>query len=683
MKSDRTKVKRREFLKIGAAGTGIIVGKSTEKSHASGKGTTMSEKKTVKNICLDPIQNKILTNGYNELLSMTEGLTYKKMPSERYPYPLTQFTYSEIPDPERIRNEIKNTMNSDPVALLEKACALLELYESNHSGVDKIIPDDRKFLSDCFNSKRMNGWIAVLGNTDRDNLESAVNGRWQFRFFNEKSTSTGLYAMLNILVRYASVYGRTNYSEGHGHEHFMDKQCPGEALDAHDMTHFIDEHCPGLLVCSGKLTDLELLLSLMAMKIGVPAIVPTDYPFPLGKTIRVDSNDAIVENVVMFPNIRRLLDVSEIPHLPSYCQSANRNEKFKPYTVWGNTPDSFYILHKGTVEATGFNVTGKPEGPIGIVVTVDAEPMDAFDCKYIENAAIKKLSMIKGVSVSYNGNGLTVNLKKNSRLKPLQIGEVLVAAVRHDFPKLEKVYAEIFFDSEKLTEMAEKVKIEKERRETEMDLASEETIDTFYSCVGCSPFAPNHMCVLTPERTPQCGRPYEMIKTGALYSYDDMSNIHHSIQHRNINSFQVLDKGTCLDPIRGEWSGANEQIRKLTHGKTRRVLLHTLKDNPHTGCGCFRLVIFEMNSPVKGIGIMDRSYKLACPDGRTWKDIHYELGGKQAPGVAGASPAYLTSPKFLQADGGWKNVVWVSPNIAKSMGDRLPASVIVGSEIEL
>ena len=52
--------------------------------------------------------------------------------------------------------------------------------------------------------------------------------------------------------------------------------------------------------------------------------------------------------------------------------------------------------------------------------------------------------------------------------------------------------------------------------------------------------------MLTPQRPPQCGRSYEAIKTGALYAYDDMSNIHHSKLHREINSFLPVDKGPPL-----------------------------------------------------------------------------------------------------------------------------------------
>ena len=674
--------KRRDFLKMGAVSSGTIAGGKLKTGHTAEKGENMHDSEE-KIVVLDTAQENILKNGYSELLRLSEGLSYKKLPPEKYPYPLTMIAYDDMPEPERIRDDVRAGMKSDPVGVMEEALALLELVASNQKGIEKAVPNDRSFLSDAFGSKRLNGWAAMLGDSKHEALEELINERWKFRFFTGESPVTGLYTLLNMLVRYAQVYGRTRYHDDnnhHDHDHFMDEQHPGSKLDNHDMTHFIDEICPGLLICQGDMSDMELTISLMAMKIGVPAIVPAAFPFELGKTLRIDRSDEIAASVVLFPNIRRLLDFPDIPDLPAYCDSKYRKEKIKAHTAWGDTVESFYILRKGAVETTGFSVDGTPDKALGIIVTVDAEPMDGFDCTYIEKKIIGKLSYMKGVDAHYDDYRVIISQTKRAQLDPARIGEVIVAAIRREFPKLTKVHAEVIFDRARLSDLSPSMKEAKRTRKKEMAATTEENMDRFYSCVGCSAFTPNHMCVITPERPPQCGRPFEMIKTGALYAYDDMSNIHHNIQHRAMNSFQTFDKGICIDTVTGEWTGANEQIRRMTHSRTRRLLLHTLKENPHTGCGCFRLIMFETDKPSKGIGVMDVRYKGTCPDGRSWQELHYALGGKQTPGVAGANPDYLKSVKFLQADGGWSSVVWVSPDIAEVMGDKLPSSVMVGNE---
>jgi len=112
------------------------------------------------------------------------------------------------------------------------------------------------------------------------------------------------------------------------------------------------------------------------------------------------------------------------------------------------------------------------------------------------------------------------------------------------------------------------------------------------------------------------------------------------------------------------------------------VFLHSLEEFPHTGCGCFRIIIFKMDLsghvPSQSIGIMDRKYEGSAPDGRTWKDLYYNQTGKQTPGSTGATFTYLKSPKFLKAHGGWEQVLWVSPNIADFMGDGLPNTISIG-----
>jgi acetyl-CoA synthase len=46
-------------------------------------------------------------------------------------------------------------------------------------------------------------------------------------------------------------------------------------------------------------------------------------------------------------------------------------------------------------------------------------------------------------------------------------------------------------------------------------------------------------------------------------------------------------------------------------------------------------------------------------------------GGLQTPGVMGVGKYYLTSPKFISADGGFKRVVWMSSFLKKSMVEEL------------
>ncbi len=48
-------------------------------------------------------------------------------------------------------------------------------------------------------------------------------------------------------------------------------------------------------------------------------------------------------------------------------------------------------------------------------------------------------------------------------------------------------------------------------------------------------------------------------------------------------------------------------------------------------------------------------------------------GGLQTPGVMGVGKYYLTSPKFISADGGFKRVVWMSSFLKESMAEEFKA----------
>ncbi len=602
----------------------------------------------------------ILARGLGTLVQWTEGLSFRAVVSERYPLPLVRAFRGCVPEPAEVRDAVVARAGEDPVSVLEAGLVLLELYACNRAGVGECIPDDAAFLGETFGTKRNNGWAAILGNGDRAELTSLLNGQWQFRFMEEMDPVLEIYALLNRLARYGFVYGR---------------MVPG---DGHAMGHFIEEFGPGILFCRGVLDDLSLTLALAAMKMGVPAVVPDGFPFPLGRQVRSRSLADVLAAPKAFANIRRLPDLPELPALLDCLLPEHAKEEVEPAVIWGETEDSFFLLRKGRVTETGVVVKGEPAGPMGVILTVDAEPLDAFDRRYMESHAAGILSRLRGVTAQIQQGRLLLGLAGGIDLDPELIGKALIAALRRDFPKIGHVRAEVIFDRDRLADEVGEIRGEREQRTAEIESATEESVDGFVTCTGCSPFAPEHVCIVTPERAPQCARPYEKLKTGALYGYDDMSNIHHRSLHADMNSFGICAKGEAIDRVGGEWSGVNRVVSELTGGRITRVRLHSLDAFPHTGCSCFRLIMFKLNDPHKGIGVMDRAYEGRAPDGRTWADLHYALTGKQTPGMAGASPAYLFSPKFLSGHDGWESVTWVSPEIAAIMGDRFPEGVAIG-----
>ena len=180
-------------------------------NHAHDHGAILSEE-----------ARAILREGITELLRLTKGKKFRPIASERYPLPLALAVYGEVPEPERVRREVRDGMQDDLVRVLEPSLVSLELYASNQPAVCKLTPDDDAFLTEIFGSKRMNGWIVLLGDSNPHEIQATVNARWQFKFVDAGEKCASLYVLLNVLARYAFVYGRVPLGDTHLLGHFIE-----------------------------------------------------------------------------------------------------------------------------------------------------------------------------------------------------------------------------------------------------------------------------------------------------------------------------------------------------------------------------------------------------------------------------------------------------------------------------
>ena len=107
----------------------------------------------------------------------------------------------------------------------------------------------------------------------------------------------------------------------------------------------------------------------------------------------------------------------------------------------------------------------------------------------------------------------------------------------------------------------------------------EEDVDVFYGCILCQSFAPTHCCIITPERTANCGA-ISWFDGRAAHKLDPEGPI-----------FEV-QKGDLIDPVKGEYSGLNQEVAARSLGQYDRMYLHSAFEHPHTSCGCFQAVLF-------------------------------------------------------------------------------------------
>jgi acetyl-CoA decarbonylase/synthase complex subunit beta len=326
-------------------------------------------------------------------------------------------------------------------------------------------------------------------------------------------------------------------------------------------------------------------------------------------------------------------------------------------------------VEDGKVTVIGLDLKDMEEGktyPFGILIEVAGAKLESELEGVIERRIHEYCNFIEGFMHLNQRYDIWLRLSKKSFEKGLNsfeyIGKVLHRLFKSELPIIEKMQVTFITEAEKVKELySEALKIYEARDARARGLKDEE-VDKFYGCVLCQSFAPTHCCVITPQRYSNCGA-ISWFDGRAAASIDPKGPVF------------AMEKGELLDPVKGEYSGVNESVKKRTLGEIKRVWLYTAFGYPHTSCGCFEGVAFYIPE-VDGFGIVHRGYKDVTVNGLPFSTLaDSTAGGRQVDGFHGISIEYMRSPKFLQADGGWKRVVWMPKEVKERVKDFIPAEL--------
>ncbi|MDP6782630.1 MAG: CO dehydrogenase/CO-methylating acetyl-CoA synthase complex subunit beta, partial [Dehalococcoidia bacterium] len=102
-----------------------------------------------------------------------------------------------------------------------------------------------------------------------------------------------------------------------------------------------------------------------------------------------------------------------------------------------------------------------------------------------------------------------------------------------------------------------------------------------------------------------------------------------------------------------------------------RMTIYSLMDAPMTTCGCCECVMVILPE-TNGVMIVSRDDYGMTPSGMTFTTLMGMVGGGlQTPGMMGHGKYYITSNKFLLAEGGIKRIVWLSKNLKEELAEEL------------
>jgi acetyl-CoA synthase len=248
-------------------------------------------------------------------------------------------------------------------------------------------------------------------------------------------------------------------------------------------------------------------------------------------------------------------------------------------------------------------------------------------------------------------------VEKGFRLE--HIGRIIHAKYHQDFGAIfDKVQIKIYTEEDRVREVLEKARASYEHRDTRIEGMTDESIDTFYSCILCQSFAPNHVCIVSPERTGLCGA-YNWLDCRAAYE----------ISPEGPN--QPVQKGACLDDRYGQFKGCNDYVNKASRQKVQSVSLYSLMVDPMTTCGCCECIAAILPM-CNGIMTVDRDYTDMTPCGMKFTTLAGSVGGgAQTPGFLGHSKYNITQRKFLKGDGGLLRIAWIPKRLKEEIYDRL------------
>jgi acetyl-CoA decarbonylase/synthase complex subunit beta len=553
---------------------------------------------------------------------------------------------------------------------------LAELAESATSDRGEYFMGDDRFRSFCVGlNEGVNGWALLLGDGDAESFAQLSNelSTRKLRLFASGSASndvstydvevkilgereTGLVYFAQMLMRYAIIYGR---------------ELAGEA---HEIAHAVEEYAPGVIFVMGGLTELEGLLLQGMLSLGAPVVTLNSDHGLVGHVYVASSIPKMVELAWSLPNIRARLEYPASPEVPVPTGRIFVREKLIEEDLdleLKGSSSSFMVVKPSIDVEMDEIVVQEPDGSadgFSVLVELGNRVVDPPITLWVEGVLRRLINYAKGVKVRV-GEGGRVNLRMTSEAKKAgfklhHLGNLIHTELRNDFPQIGHVRVSFITDSEEEARLRPDIDAFTADRYEQINETTEEDLDYFFGCTRCRSFSLGHACTVTPDRPAQCSKPWYQLKANAVLNEGDV-----------FDQCVLVEKGECLDPVRGEYLGINESTEERTEGRVNRVYLHSIFGSPHTACSCFQNVVYHIPE-VDGLAIMNRGFEGNAPRDMTWTMLGNLLAGRQYRGGATTiATAYLRSRKFLQADGGYERVVWMSEFLKKAAGDAIPSKL--------
>ncbi len=456
---------------------------------------------------------------------------------------------------------------------------------------------------------------------------------------------------------------------------------PGGLAEAREILLYNKRRVFAFVLALGEVDDEKYATAAGAINFGFPVIADTDIPqiLPTG----ICTYEHVVSNISHKDLPSRAIEVRglkiqtvEIPipvrHGPAFEGERVRREEMA-VEFGGKKERGFEFLtsrrmdelEDGRIEVKGPEISDVEEGarlPLAVFVEVAGRKMQPDYESILERHIHSFLSEPMGVMHLGQRDTVWLRISKKARDSGFTIahlGTVLIHKMKNDFPAIvDKVQVTLFTETEGVEELYPRAVEAYKHRDERVGTMTDESVDEYFSCALCQSYAPNHVCIITPERLGLCG----------AYNWLDAKAAHEINPH---GGNQPVKKGDVLDSVAGKWKGVNEFVEQATGGEFTGFSAYSMIDEPMTSCGCFECIACVLPG-TGGIMIVDRESTCQTPVGMAFSSLaEVTGGGQQTPGFIGIGTLYILSKKFISADGGLARLVWTTTNVKDRLGDAL------------
>jgi len=326
-------------------------------------------------------------------------------------------------------------------------------------------------------------------------------------------------------------------------------------------------------------------------------------------------------------------------------------------------------INDGDIQMVGEDIDGCAVGSardLGVEVFVAGRAMQEDFEGILERQIHRYVNHANGVMHMGQRNLVWLRLSKNAynagfRLK--HIGTILHAKLHDEYGQLaDKVAVRIVTKPAEMEDLRKRAAAACAKRDAKLAGMKDEDVEIFYSCTLCQSYAPNHVCVVSPERLGLCG----------AYSWLDCKA---AFQISPAGCNQPIQKGRTIDGSKGEWEGVDAFVYGYTNKSVKRYCQYSLMDSPMTSCGCFECIV-AIVPEANGVLVVNREYPGMTPIGMAFSTLAGSVGGGiQTPGFLGVGRRYLLSAKFISHEGGLRRLVWMPKELKEAMREELQKRV--------